>query len=174
MPELATLATISAYAGMVFSIIAVTTQNEKRQKNLFVAAAFLLVLGTLAIGDPVLSMTQGVIFFAAITGATGLSQKINALVTVGLGILAFVLLLNAEDAPRTPSFFSGIGGLLLIAVGIALTPWRLAYLALAAGSILIVFYGWSVSAWPRFFLNMFFALLALRRLLEKPKKNPAS
>ena len=142
-----------AYASLIAIMFGIT--YERFRKQIFVIAPFILMLYSgFFLEDRLLAVSQLLITVSGLLGMFSVNYRTRTLVMLCLVPIASTVLLAMgvlNSMVATVGFF----GLLGIVFGVLLIPKPKAFLLLVAGTVLLLFYSFSVSAWVFFVLNIF-------------------
>lgn len=147
---------IAAYAAFIGIIVGVFSE---RYRNLLITigAAMLALYAYFFLHDALFTALQTIIVVSGILQWLKVA-KYPAIVVILAATLAAYIFLASIGAITGAWGLIGSFGLLGIALGLTILPRRSGFLIMAGGGALLVVYGFMVSAWVFFFLNIFFAI----------------
>ena len=147
---------ISAYLAFIGIIIGVF--SERYRNLLFTLGPAVLALYAYAfLHNPLFTALQVIIVVSGILQWLKIAKHTAITVIFSATIAAYIFLASINAITDVWGLI-GSFGLLGIALGLAVLPWRPGFLVMAGGGALLAVYGFMVSAWVFFFLNIFFAV----------------
>ncbi|KKS88385.1 hypothetical protein A2567_00230 [Candidatus Azambacteria bacterium RIFOXYD1_FULL_42_11] len=150
-----------AYIAFIGIIIGVSSE-QYRNWLITIGALVLAFYASIFLHDPLFTILQSIVVFS---GFSQLLYRPKLYTTLALILATFLsylfLILNGEIA----NIWSFIGslGLLGIAFGLIILPKRFGFLVMAVGGVFLTIYAYTVSAWVFFFLNIFFAIVNVKK-----------
>jgi len=161
-----TVLNIAAYAAFYFIIRAV--HKERFINETFaVCGGFLGIYAWFFLGNLLLATLQGLIFVSASLQFAEVKRRSGIMIMSVLTIAAYVWLASSGMLTDTKAIIGSIG-LLGIAIGIMLLPSRHAFLMMAVGGVLLVYYSFP-AAMVFVLLNIFFTYVNIQKWREARK-----
>ena len=129
----------------------------------------LITLGALALAlyagmflhNPVFAALQALIVVSGLLKLAASPKRVAMGIMIALTVAAY-LSLALSGAIVDAWALVGSFGLLGIAFGLTVLPKNYGFLLMAAGGVLLIFYGFAVEAWVFFSLNIVFAIVSIR------------
>ena len=152
---------MAAYIAFIGIIIGVSW--EKYRNLLVTIGAFVLVFyAGIFLHDPLFVISQCVIVFSGILQLTKTSKRTATKSLILATLLSYAILLKNGAIADIWSFIGSLG-LLGIAFGLIILPKRFGFLVMAVGGVFLTIYAYTVSAWVFFLLNIFFAIVNVKK-----------
>lgn len=157
------LANAFAYGGMIVFLTGVKAKRET-QKWCFFIGPLLLMAGAYLFGNAVFILLQGVIVLAGLGGVLNMKPALLSWLTV-LSAIAALAALWQGGYIRPDWSVTGPAGLVLLALGIALSPRPMSNPLLFSACVPLVVFSVITHTWPFAVLNFLCGVILLHTMI---------